>query len=159
MKVLLSFALLTLPLSCAAVPKEHQCSKGVSVEYKGIQQMNVWGRENSFASFSLANKAPRDIKLPLDGTYYPLLIHGQYVELQSRLVEGGTWELDTVVLEEFLPPRKWLVIGSGDGTTFFLDVVGPISDKTRSRTHEYRVLVKDASGCEYLTQPFRIDPP
>lgn len=156
MRILLPLALSVLPLVCAAAPKEQKCVDHVSVEYKGIQRLNAWGKESPFAAFALTNKAPKEIKFPLDGTYYPLIPHGQYVEMQSR-VAAGSWELDAVVLEEFLPPRKWLVIGSGDGVMFFVDMVGPVSDSERSKSREYRVLLKDASGCQHFSQSFRLE--
>ena len=121
--------------------------------------MNAWGKENPFGSFSISNRAAKEIKLPLEATHYPLIVHGRYVELQSRPVaSNASWGPDTVVLEEFFQPRKWLVIDSGAGTTFFVDMVGPVNDGERSDSREYRVSLKDASGCQYLSQPFRITP-
>lgn len=160
MKIFLSLILLTLPLPCASASKNQSCGDTVdkvTIEYKGIQKLNAWGEESPFGSFAVSNRSAKEIKLPLDGTYYPLIVHGQYVELQSRLISAkAAWELDVVVLEEFLPARKWLIIGPGDGTMFFVDMVGPVSDNERSKSREYRVSLKDASGCRYASQPFRM---
>lgn len=156
MRILLSLVLSVFPLVCAAASKEQKCVDHVAIEYKGIQRLNAWGTENPFATFALTNKASKEMKLPLDGTYYPLIPHGQFVEMQSRDIATGAWELDAVVLEEFLPPRKWLIVGPGGGAMFFVDMVGPVSDPERSKSREYRVSLKDASGCQYLSQPFRL---
>jgi hypothetical protein len=162
MKIFIPLILSILPLACASAPRNPSCedtAKDVSIEYKGVQRLSAWGKENPFGSFAVSNKAAKEMKLPLDSTYYPLIVHGQYVELQSRPVASdAAWQLDTVVLEEFAPPRKWLLIGPGDGAMFFVDMVGPVSDGERSRTREYRVSLKDVSGCQYLSQPFRINP-
>lgn len=158
MKKIVLLILSFLPLACASAPSSPNC-KGVdqvSIEYKGIQRLNAWGKESPFGSFAISNKSSKEIKLPLDSTQYPVIVHGQYVELQSRpIASDATWELDTVVLEEFIPPRKWMVIGPGDGTMIFLDMIGPVSDSERSNSREYRVLLKDAAGCQYLSEPFR----
>ena len=161
MKIFIPLILSILPLACASAQKNPSCEgtvNHVSIEYKGIQRLNAWGKENPFGSFAITNKAAKEIKLPRDNTDYPLILHGQFVELQSRPVASNTaWELDTVVLEEFFQPRKWLVIGPGDGTLFFVDMVGPVSDGERSKAREYRVSLKDVSGCQYLSQPFRVN--
>jgi hypothetical protein len=158
MKIFVSLILILLPLVCDAAPKEPSCDGmigRVSIEYKGIQRLNVWGRDTVFGTFAISNRSSKEMKLPLDGTYYPLIVHGQYVELQSRVVSGA-WELDNVVLEEFLQPRKWLLLGNGEGALFFLEMAAPINDPLRIASSEYRVLLKDASGCEYLSSEFRI---
>ncbi|MBA3487734.1 MAG: hypothetical protein H0T88_11205 [Lysobacter sp.] len=161
MKLFISLILSVLPMACASAPRNSGCEstvEHVSIEYKGIQRLNAWDRENPFGSFAVSNKASKEIKLPLDSTYYPLIMHGQSVELQSRPVKSVmAWELDTVVLEEFHQPRKWLVVGPGDGTMFFVDMVGPVSDIERSNAREYRVSLKDTSGCQYFSQSFRIN--
>jgi hypothetical protein len=162
MKNLIPLIFAILPLACASAPRNQGCEVAVdqvSIEYKGIQKLSAWGKESPFGAFVVSSKAAKEIKLPLDATHYPLLVHGRHVELQSRPVASNApWGPDTVVLEEFFQPRKWLVIGSGAGTMFFVDMVGPVSDGERSSSLEYRVSLKDASGCEYLSQPFRINP-
>lgn len=161
MKIFIFLILSILPLACASAPKNLGCEGAadhVLFEYKGIQKLNAWGRESPFGSFVLSNKAAKEIKLPLDSTYYLLIVHGQYIELQSRPVASdAAWELDAIVLEEFFQPRKWLVIGPGDGTMFFVDMIGPVSDGERSKSREYRISLQDVSGCQYLSQPFRIN--
>lgn len=159
MKILALLILSVLPLACASAPRGAGCEEAiehVSIEYKGVQRLNAWGRDRAFGTFAVSNKALKEMRIPLDGAYYPLIVHGRYVELQSRLASSEAWELDAVVLEEFLQPRKWLVIGSGDGMTFFLDMAGPENDVERSRAREYRVSLKDESGCRYFSPPFRV---
>ena len=162
MKDLMLLMLSIFPLACASAPKGTSCEVAVdqvSIEYKGIQRMNAWGKESPFGAFVVSSKVAQKVMLPLDDTHYPVIVHGRYVELQSRPVASDApWEPDTVVLEELLQPRKWLVIGSGGAAMFFVDMVGPVSDGGRSNLLEYRVSLKDASGCEYLSQSFRINP-
>ena len=159
MKKLILLILLSLPLACASAPANPTCKGAVdqvSIEYKGIQRLNAWGKESPVGSFDVSNKSSREIKLPLDDTQNRVIVHGQYVELQSRpIASDAVWEPDTVVLEEFIPPRKWMVIGTGAGTMFFLDMIGPVSDSERSKSREYRISLKDAAGCQYLSAPFR----
>lgn len=162
MKNLIPLILSVFSLACASAPKSISCKVAVdqiSVEYKGVQWLNAWGKESPFGAFVVSSRADQEVKLPLDDTRYPVIVHGRYVELQSRLVASNApWGADTVVLEEFSQPRKWLVLGSGAGATFFVDMVGQVSNGERSNSIEYRVLLKDASGCEYLSQSFRINP-
>lgn len=158
MKIATLLMLSVFPLACASTPTHPSCEGVVLVEYKGIQRLKAWEKESPFGSFAISNKAGKELKLPLDSTYYPVIVHGQHIEVQSRPVTSDApWELDAVVLEEFLPPRKWLVIAPGDGAMFFVDMAGPVSDSERSRSREYRVVLKEASGCQYLSQPFRIN--
>jgi len=35
--------------------------EGVSIKYKGMQRLNVWGRENAFGSFAVSNNASKEI--------------------------------------------------------------------------------------------------
>ena len=157
--LLLISSFLPLAFAFASALANPSCKGGVdqvSIEYKGIQGLNVWGKESSFASFDVSNRSSKEVKLPLDGTQNPVIVHGQYVELQSRPIAlNAVWEPDAVVLEEFIPPRKWMVIGPGAGMMFFLDVIGPMSDSERSKSREYRVSLKDTDGCQYLSEPFR----
>ncbi|MDH5821410.1 hypothetical protein QFW77_00170 [Luteimonas sp. RD2P54] len=133
-----------------------RCEGQVAIEYKGIQRLSVWGRDNPFGSFVISNKSSSQVRLPLDNTLLPTIIHGQYIELQSRHISDVTWEMDAVVLEEFFPPQKWMTLGSGSGVAFFLDMIGPVSDPGRSESREYRVSLKDMAGCHYFSEPFRL---
>ncbi len=160
MKKFIPLILSILPLACASTPKNLGCESTVnhvSIEYKGIQRLNAWGNQHPFGSFAISNKGAKEIKLPRDSTDYPLILHGQFIELQSRPVaSNAAWELDTVVLEEFIQPHKWLVVGPGDDTMFFVPMAGPVSDDERTKSREYRVSLKDVPGCQYLSQSFRV---
>ena len=158
MKIAILLMLSIFPLACASAPTHPSCQGAASVEYKGIQRLKAWDKESPFGSFAVSNKAGKELKIPLDSTYYPVIVHGRHIEVQSRPVASDAhWELDTVVLEEFLPPRKWMVIAPGDGAMFFVDMAGPAGDSERSRSREYRVVLKDDLGCQYLSQPFRVN--
>lgn len=146
------------PLACASTPTHPRCQSAVSIEYRGIQRLKAWGTEIPFGSFAVSNKAGKDLTLPLNEAYYPAMVHGPHIEVQSRPLASDTpWELDVVVLEEFPPSRKWLVIAPGDGAMIFEQMARASSGSERSRSREYRVVVKDVSGCRYPSQPFRVD--
>lgn len=158
MKITILFALLILPLPYSSALARQSCDGAVSIEYKGIQRLKAWNKENAFGSFDVSNTAHKEIKIPLDSTHYPVLVHGRNIELQSLQNASDTsWQLDRVVLEEFRPPSKWLVIAPGDGAMIFVDMADSINDGERSRSREYRVVLKDVLGCEYFSSPFHVN--
>ncbi|MEA9558455.1 hypothetical protein VC273_21960 [Xanthomonas nasturtii] len=158
MKSTILLALLIFPLAHSSALARPSCEGALSIEYKGIQKLKAWNKENPFGSFNLSNKAHKDIKIPLDSTDYPAIVHGRSIEVQSRQNASDTaWELDRVVLEEFHPPGKWIIIAPGNGAMIFVDMADPISDSERSNSREYRVVLKDVLGCEYVSPPFHVN--
>ncbi|MEN5060698.1 hypothetical protein [Luteimonas sp. TWI1416] len=153
------FVILLLLSSCASVHSRTRCrvaSEQVSIQYKGLQRIAAWGKEELFASFSIENSSSEKVEIPLDRSDYPLLAHGEYIELQSRLrSQFSDWQADAISLEEFVPPRKWIVLEKGESFIFFFNASGQVDDHERSEERDYRVGLNDAAGCRYNSDAFR----
>ncbi len=77
--------------------------------------------------------------------------------MQSRpIADSMAWGLDATVLEEYVQPRKWLIMEPGEAATFFVDMTGAVGDRERSRTREYRIVLESVSDCAYSSPSFLI---
>ena len=122
-----------------------------------MTKREAWGLTIPFAEFSLKNASSVRITFPIEGSDGLLVPHGAYEFLESRSRSSSDpWTMFDPNLDEFSPAAAWVSVDGGAEITILSSVFGPMSVPDRARTQEFRLRLKDAGGCEYVSQPFRL---